>query len=93
MRLVGHKCLTFDEKDPSVMSCEVLGNMAKKTIKLLEKGGDMELFQRANMATELFEVFLHSADAESHEPCVTILTLAKDTMLQSLIHTGVFLGV
>ena len=77
-RLVGLKCTGWNEDDLSVAPLEKTTNMLQSSLRRAEQGGEANLFKRIDMAPEVFVIYFQSAVGPRDEPCVPVLTLAKE---------------
>ena len=77
-RLVGLKCSEWNEDDLSVAAVEKTTKMLRTTLRRAEEGGEANLFKRIDMAPEVFVIYFQSAVGPRDEPCVPVLTLAKE---------------
>ena len=77
-RLVGVKCSEWNEDDLSVLPMEKANKLLQTSLRRAEEGGDANVFKRSDMAPEVFVMYFQSAVGPRDEPCVPVLTLAKE---------------
>ena len=80
-RLVGMKCSEWSEDDLSNASFQTTQDLLQSSLKRAELGAEANLFRRIDMAPEIFAVYFQSAIGPQDEPCVPILTLAKEPQI------------
>ena len=78
---MGTKCKEWREDDLSKASFQTAQNLLQSSLKRAELGGEANLLRRIDMAPEIFAVYLQSAIGPQDEPCVPILTLAKEPQI------------
>ena len=72
------KCSEWSEDDLSVAPLEKTNKMRPSSLRRAEQGGEANLFKRIDMAPEVFVIYLQRAAGPRDEPCVPVLTLAKE---------------
>ena len=82
-RLVGMKCSEsgWSEGDLSNASFQTAQQLLQSSLKRAELGAEANLFRRIDMAPEIFVVYLQSAIGPQDEPCLPILTMAKEPQI------------
>ena len=86
VRLVGPKYQNKGEKDPSTTTHAEGVTALKRAINRTQEGSSTRVWDPTDLASEIFEVFLHDATAKLHEPCVTILSVAKEFFFYLIEH-------
>ena len=64
-------------KDNSLVLFDEVSKALSDDLAHAGLAGQPQMFRRDKLATELFECWVHSATAEEHEPCLTILSVTK----------------
>ena len=77
LRLIGHNYEGRGLEDPSVLGIETIDKQLRMAMAREKLGADAWLVDKSKLATEMLECWLHSAIADSHEPCLTIASITK----------------
>ena len=72
------KCSEWKEDDQGVTPIQNTDKILQMGIRRAREGGEANLFKRIDMAPEVFVIYLQSAVGPRDEPCVPVLTLAKE---------------
>ena len=78
LRCIGLSCEYAGEEDLSTITYANSIAHMKESERAAKSHGLKLLFEKHKLASEVLEFFIHCASREeSHEPCMTILTVAK----------------
>ena len=82
-RLVGLKCSDSEWREDALSNArlETARTVIQSSLKRAEQGGEANLFKRIDLAPEIFIVYIQSAVGPRDEPCLPILTMAKETQI------------